>query len=295
MGMNLGLFFVFISFSAFFSHALPNDPRGDIDYWCSNTPHPEPCKFFMGGRRRFVPKGRAGFRRMAVEVAMDQALHAQVHTNELRRLCRSKHEMTAWMDCSKLISNTVLQLNKTLQGLQNKAINCSDFDVQTWLSAAMTYLEICRAGSVDLNVSDFISPIVSTNVSELISNGLSITGVLLDEEEAKGEFPSWVSDGERKLLESPSLASQASIVVAKDGSGNFGSIQAAINYGVSKRNGNGRIIIRVKVGVYSENIEISNNMNNVTLVGDGLRNTIITGSRSVKAGFTTYSSATVGK
>ncbi|KAL0382293.1 UNVERIFIED_CONTAM: putative pectinesterase/pectinesterase inhibitor 59 [Sesamum calycinum] len=35
-------------------------------------------------------------------------------------------------------------------------------------------------------------------------------------------------------------------------------------------------------------------MNKVMLVGDGLRFTVITGSRSVSSGFTTYSSATVG-
>ncbi|GMQ06451.1 hypothetical protein CsSME_00051036 [Camellia sinensis var. sinensis] len=34
-------------------------------------------------------------------------------------------------------------------------------------------------------------------------------------------------------------------------------------------------------------------MNEITLVGDGLRYTVITGSRSAMTGFTTHSSATV--
>jgi len=196
------------------------------------------------------------------------------------------------LDCSKLFDDTVLQLNRTLQGLQN---NASDFDAQTWLSAALTNLETCRAGSLELNVSDFISSILSNNVSELISNSLAINGAFLAQQDAQSGYPSWILDGERQLLKSSSLASQANFIVAKDGSGNFRSIQAAINSAVSKRTGNGRIIIYVKKGIYRENIEISSNMNEITLVGDGLRYTVITGSRSATTGFTTYSSATVGK
>ena len=51
----------------------------------------------------------------------------------------------------------------------------------------------------------------------------------------------------------------------------------------------------MKSGVYKENIEIGNKMKNIMLVGDGLKNTIITGSRSVGGGSTTFNSATVGE
>ncbi|GFY84313.1 plant invertase/pectin methylesterase inhibitor superfamily [Actinidia rufa] len=260
----------------------------------STTPHPEQCKIFMGSHHRFVPKHRTDFRTMVVQIAMERALHAQIHMKELRNHCHSKHEKAVWTDCSKLISNTIFQLNNTIQGLKTTK-NCTGIDAQTWLSTALTNLETCRVGSVELNVSRFISPIMSNNVSELISNSLAINGGFLGKQKTRAGFPSWVSDRERRLLQSPSLASQANYIVGQEGSGHFRSIQAAINYAVSKRRGNGRIIIYVKKGVYTENIEISNYMNKLTLVGDGLRYTIITGSRSVATGFTTYSSATVGK
>ncbi|XP_057489389.1 probable pectinesterase/pectinesterase inhibitor 59 [Actinidia eriantha] len=294
MAMKLGLFLVFfLPFSSFLSLAQPDKPPSGMNYWCSTTPHPEQCKIFIGSHHLFVPKHRTDFRTMVVQVAMERALHVQIHMKELRNHCHSKHEKAVWTDCSKLISNTIFQLNNTIQGLKTTK-NCTGIDAQTWLSTALTNLETCRVGSVELNVSRFISPILSNNVSELISNSLAINGGFLGKQKTRAGFPSWVSDRERRLLQSPSLASQANYVVGQEGSGHFRSIQAAINYAVSKRRGNERIIIYVKKGVYRENIEISNYMNKLTLVGDGLRYTVITGSRSVATGFTTYSSATVG-
>ncbi|KAK9293034.1 hypothetical protein L1049_021018 [Liquidambar formosana] len=227
-----------------------------------------------------------------VQVAMERAIHAQRHVLEFGSNCTNNRQKFAWADCLKLYDNTVLQLNHTLQGLQPNS-SCTDFDVQTWLSTAFTNIQTCRAGSVDLNVSDFILPLVSTNVSELISNSLAINGVLLEKETHSVGFPSWVSAHERKLLQSSSLASKAKLVVDKYGSGNFRTIQAAINAAATST-GSGRFIIHVKRGVYSENIEVGNNVNNILLVGDGMKYTIVTGSRSVVGGYTTYSSATAG-
>ncbi|CAL5343875.1 hypothetical protein CsSME_00029016 [Camellia sinensis var. sinensis] len=298
MKLGLGLILLFISFSSSSSQAPLAQPPGttgrDIDYWCNTTPHPETCKVFMRrSLKYFSPNCTAEFRTMAVQVAMDRAHRAHGHSMALGHQCRTKHEKLVWRDCSKLFDDTVFQLNRTLQGLTTNK-NCSDFDAQTWLSTALTNYQTCQKGSLELNVSSFISRMVANNVSELISNSLAINAGLLGEQEAVGDWPSWVSAGERKLLQSSSLALRANYIVAQDGSGNFRSIQEAINHAVSKRIGNTRITIHVKRGVYSENVEITNTMNKITLVGDGLRNTIITGSRSVANGYTTYSCATFG-
>lgn len=110
----------------------------------------------------------------------------------------------------------------------------------------------------------------------------------------KEGFPFWLSAGDRRLLQSSTLA--PNLVVAKDGTGNFRTINQAID-AASKRSGSGRFVIQVKNGVYEENISIGSGsgLKNIMLVGDGLRSTIITGSRSVGGGSTTFNSATVGK
>ncbi|KAL2555987.1 putative pectinesterase/pectinesterase inhibitor 60 [Forsythia ovata] len=214
--------------------------------------------------------------------------------NHSDNVVKAKEGWLQWRDCRNLIDDTIIQLNSTLQGIQTNN-SFTDFDAQTWLSTALTYIETCHSGSLELNVSNFISPIVSGNASELISNSLAINGGLLDQAQPEykdEEFPSWVTSRERHLLTDMELASRANVIVAKDGSGAFKSIQAAINYATSRRVGNGRVVIYIKRGVYRENVAISRTMNKVMLVGDGLRYTIITGSRSVSQGFTTYSSAT---
>ncbi|XP_031107482.1 probable pectinesterase/pectinesterase inhibitor 33 [Ipomoea triloba] len=256
------------------------------------------------GYNNVRPKCRSDFRTMTVGVALERAIHAQNTAKSHGSNCRGKRKKRVWMDCDKLIANTVLQLNRTLDGVKDNGPDwtnqtfCADVDAQTWLSTALTNIETCRAGAVELNVSGVIEPIVSSNVSELISNCLAVNGVLIDEHNSTAtdddEFPIWISAGERRLLQSSSVASQAKYVVSKKGRGDFRSIQAAINQATSRRRGNERIVIYIKRGVYRENVIISSKMSGIMLVGDGLRYTIITGARSVGGGYTTYSSATFG-
>ena len=221
---------------------------------------------------------------------MERALTAQSHNKWLGAKCRNEREKAAWADCLKQYQDTIQQLNQTL----DPATKCTDFDQQTWLSTALTNLDTCRAGFVELGVSDFVLPLMSNNVSKLISNSLAMKNDIPEKHTYKEGFPSWVKAGDRRLLQSTSTAAKANLVVAQDGSGNYKTIKAAIE-AAAKRSGSGRYVIHVKKGVYKENIEIGNKMKNIMLVGDGLRNTIITGSRSVGGGFTTFNSATVGK
>jgi pectinesterase len=106
-------------------------------------------------------------------------------------------------------------------------------------------------------------------------------------------FPSWFSRHEKNLLQTNSPI-KFNLVVAKDGSGHYKTVQAALD-AASKRKFKTRFVIHVKKGVYKENIEVAVHNDNIMLVGEGMQNTIITSSRSVQGGFTTYSSATAGE
>ncbi|KAI3407770.1 PMEI domain-containing protein [Psidium guajava] len=268
-----------------------------ISQWCDSTPHPGPCNYFVGHRRhdRSPPQDRSQFRQIVVEVTMDRALNAQEHVSQFGKNCTNDRQRQVWSDCTKLYYNTVRQLNWTLEGLGGAHKNCTNFDAQTWLSTALTNIEACQLGFQDLNVSDFISPALSTNLSQLISISLAVNGALLQNEQqetyAEG-FPSWVSRHDRKLLQSSTV--KANLVVSKDGTGHFRTIQAALDTAAKRRSTTARFIIYVKRGLYRENIEVANNNNNILMIGDGIKNTIITGSRSVGGGYTTYSSATAG-
>ncbi|XVF08444.1 hypothetical protein REPUB_Repub07fG0004300 [Reevesia pubescens] len=286
MATKLVLFVLFMSFSLI-SPTLSSVVTNGIDYWCDKTPNPQPCKYFMRQKpKSYVPKQKSEFRKMTVQIALERALNAQSHNRWLGKKCRNDKEKAAWADCLKLYEQTILQLNQTLDPTKS-----TDFDVQTWLSTALTNLETCRAGFVELGVSDYMLPLMSNNVSKLISNTLALNNnaSFLPRTYRHG-FPSWLKAGDRKLLQSSSPT--PNLVVAQDGSGNHRTIKEALD-AASKSSGNGRFVIRVKSGIYKENLEIGSKLKNIMLVGDGLRNTIITGSRSVGGGSTTFNSATV--
>ena len=85
------------------------------------------------------------------------------------------------------------------------------------------------------------------------------------------------------------------IVVAIDGLGNYKTISEAVAASVELRNGTKRFVIRVKASVYSENVEISKSMKNLMFIGDGNDSTIVTGSKNVHDGSSTFNSSTFGK
>ncbi|GMH08793.1 hypothetical protein Nepgr_010633 [Nepenthes gracilis] len=292
MAAKLALFLLFIAFCSLLplpSLAVTANSSG-TNMLCDQTPHPEACKYFMN----HVPSEKSEFRKMAVQIAMERAVLGQTHAKGLGPKCRNEREKAAWNDCLSLYENAIIELNKTLETNRNSSF----FDQQTWLSTALTNLETCKAGFIELGVSDFILPLMSNNVSKLISNSLSIKSNAASEKQRatyEEGFPSWVSRNDRrKLLQAAaSTTASANLVVAKDGSGNYDTVQAALS-AAANRKGTGRFIIYVKSGVYNENLVIGKNLKNIMLVGDGLSSTIISGSRSVGGGYTTFNSATVG-
>ncbi|KAK6240004.1 hypothetical protein QUC31_005473 [Theobroma cacao] len=257
--------------------------------WCSKTPNPQPCEYFLSNDPKNTPiKDEPDFLKISMQLALERAERAQSHTYLLGPKCRNKREKAAWADCLNLYELTILRLNKTV----DSSTKLNKDDAQTWLSTALTNLETCRTGFIELGVPDYILPMMSNNVSNLISNTLALNKAPYKEPSYKDGFPTWVKPGDRKLLQSSSPASRANIVVAQDGSGNYKTIKDAIS-AASKRSGSGRYVIYVKAGTYKENVEIRSKLKNIMLVGDGIGKTIITGSKSVGQGSTTFNSATV--
>ncbi|XP_075484757.1 putative pectinesterase/pectinesterase inhibitor 17 [Primulina tabacum] len=280
-------FFTLVALMSFFLPALSfSNPY--IDLWCNKTPYPEPCKHFLSNNpRHFLPKHKADFRKISIELALERALIARSNTKILGPKCRNEREKAAWADCLKLYESAIEQLNKTI----DPNSKCTDFDAQTWLSTSLTNLDTCRTGFLELGVSDFVLPLMSNDVSKLICNSLALGDNRTNHETSdyyKGGFPTWVSRGDRRLLQVGSV--RPNVMVAQDGSGNYRTIKAAID-AAGRRSGSGRFVIHVKRGVYRENLDTK--LKNIMLVGDGLKKTIITGSRSVGGGSTTFNSATV--
>ncbi|CAN0902559.1 Probable pectinesterase/pectinesterase inhibitor 60 [Linum grandiflorum] len=299
-------------FSFFFSFPIASLAQGYTNHssllqWCKETPHPTTCNHYTSRISCPHPNGptkRSEFRTMIVEAALERAIDVERRVYRLRSKAQTHQQRVAWIDCMRLHLSTVRHINHTLQGLRSAPKLCTNLDAQTWLSSSLTNLDTCQLGFTDLNVTEFLNPVVSgSNLSELISNTLAVNHGLLtaeedeDEEDDEGAtFPKWFGNHEGRLLQGrPGLGGdlKGNLVVAGDGSGNFKTVQAAIDF-AKRRKYKTRFVIRVKAGVYKENIEVDYDNSYIWLIGDGIRKTIITGDRSVGSGYTTFSSATAG-
>lgn len=157
-------------------------------------------------------------------------------------------------------------------------------DIQTWLSAALTFQQACKDTADSLRVSeefmvqlskkmDYLSQLVSNPlalVNRITGNSRNNTTRPLGQDQAT--FPKWVYARDRKLLQATIIKADA--VVAKDGSGNYETISKAIEAASGKR-----FVIYVKSGVYRE--KIRTNKDGITLIGDGRYSTVVVGDDSV--------------
>lgn len=88
-------------------------------------------------------------------------------------------------------------------------------------------------------------------------------------------LPTWFSGADRRLLAAKGGAAAPNAVVAKDGSGQFKTINDALNSYPPKHEG--RFVIYVKEGVYEEKVIVDKKKPNVYMYGDGIGKTIVTG------------------
>ncbi|EES02701.1 putative pectinesterase/pectinesterase inhibitor 22 [Sorghum bicolor] len=197
-------------------------------------------------------------------------------------------------------------------------------DLHAWLSAALGNQDTCVEGfhGTDGRLLHRVEAAVA-QLTQLVSNLLamhkrlrSITPLLhhgpptnknngTSGGGAGDELPPWVMDievddgdkqdqDEEELVAKRARAGRVStrvdVVVAQDGSGRYRTVSEAVarapNH--SKR----KYVIYVKRGVYHENVEVRKKKTNIVIVGEGMGETVISGSRSFSSGWTTFRSAT---
>ena len=138
-----------------------------------------------------------------------QIEHAIIDSNNTSSLglkCQNEQEKVAWKDCVELYGYTVLKFNETL----DPNTRCTQDDIQTWLSSALTNQQTCQDGFIELGVSNYFLILLHNFVSKLISNTMSLNKVLYDEPNYKGSYPIWMKPNDQKLLSSSSsLVAQA--------------------------------------------------------------------------------------
>ncbi|CAL9195668.1 unnamed protein product [Musa hybrid cultivar] len=268
---------------------------GDPILSCSQTPYPQVCSSMVSGVPLFAQsETQSGFRDLLLQATLDRTLLAHKHASAMNLAPLDEPAKAAWADCLELFGDTIGHLNRSL------GHSSSAEDAQTWLSAAMANQQTCKNGFAELGtLFPFTSSLfMANNISESLSNSLAVNNAM-PRGKAPGNrrllsqgFPGWVKAADRKLLQSSSSTIKANLVVAKDGSGDYKTISEAVAASAKLRSGTSRFVILVKSGIYNENVVITNSMKNIMMIGDGMDATVVTGSKNVQDGSTTFRSAT---
>ncbi|KAF0921399.1 hypothetical protein E2562_006968 [Oryza meyeriana var. granulata] len=229
----------------------------------------------------------------------------------------------ALRDCRMLLDDCRADVTRALSSIAWRGVDGPAQDLQAWLSAVITFQGSCvdmfPQGEIRDQVRDAMEKAreISSNAIAIIQQGAAFAAMLdlhaseshpdgnevdvedshhdeerhLEEEESP--VPSWVASEDRRLLaagEEFVAGLTPNVTVAKDSSGDFTNISAALD--ALPETYTGRYVIYVKEGVYEETVNITNRMANITMYGDGSKKSIITGSKSVADGIRMWKTAT---
>ncbi|CAA3010268.1 pectinesterase-like [Olea europaea subsp. europaea] len=275
---------------------------------CQGTLYPELCvstlSTFPDLQEKSIPEVISAL----VNVTRTEVLVCASNATDLRRKLKKHHSIDrrALDDCLELFSDTVTELKTTLSNLaENSSEEKHYTNIQTLLSAAMTNQYTCLDGFAysKNNTRRYIQGRLK-KISMHLSNSLALLKKIKMEKKGsrntelfdgygsmKNGFPVWLKRKDRALLRASVNQTQFDLVVAKDGSGNFTTINEALS--AAPNNRDKRFVIHIRGGTYYEYVEVERRKSMIMFVGDGIGKTLIKGNRNVADGWTTFRSSTV--
>ncbi|XP_037414395.1 pectinesterase-like [Triticum dicoccoides] len=267
---------------------------------CTNSPDPASCHAIVADAVLTSPGAHPSRPARVLRAILARSLHqhdaAAAAVAGMHGRASDPRQRAALADCVQL-----MELARDRLADAADHTTATPEDARTWLSAMLTDHVTCLDGLNNGPPRDAVGaqlePLMSlASASLAVLNAVGSCTAADDiardvlAEAAADELPSWVPSADRALLEG-SGAVQADVVVAKDGSGKYNTVQAAVDAAPDR--GKRRYVIYVKKGVYKENLAVWKKKRELMIVGDGMDATVITGSRNVVDGATTFNSATL--
>jgi pectinesterase len=242
---------------------------------------------------------------------LDQALQELSSSMNASARQKSMSDIQAWLTAAMEFHTTCIDAFMEISPADGRALQNQTSHTVELFSNALAFANALAAYGEDVMdwkptgfslPSNFsLSDLANTPLPKLPSFGnrrlLSSPELDLEESDEGFKLPSWVVDEhvQRHLLATPT---SFNAIVAKDGSGDFESIQDAVDASLKDgMNDSSRYVIYIKAGEYKEQVKIPKSAVNLMLIGDGIDQTIITGNKSVALtpNMTTFKSATLSK
>ncbi|KAG2697804.1 hypothetical protein I3843_07G122500 [Carya illinoinensis] len=279
---------------------------------CGKTDYKEACQKSLSSAAENGNTDPKEFLKAAIQSTINEVAKASNFSDKLIQNMSGANprvKMSA-EDCKDLLQFAADELQASFSTVGDANMhteNDRSADLKTWLSAVISYQQTCLDGLEEAPEYHSLMKQNLQDASALTSNALAIVSELADFLKSFGlefkikpsgrrllsqdGYPSWFSASDRKLLASHNNGGVVpNAVVAKDGSGHFKTIAAAL--AAYPKNLRGRYVIYVKAGVYDEYITVAKDQKNIFMYGDGPRKTIVTGRKSNRDGFSTFKTAT---
>ncbi|KAI5058501.1 hypothetical protein GOP47_0026671 [Adiantum capillus-veneris] len=294
---------------------------------CNATRFPDTCVESFNDNPESLTANPLQLVTLGVKIALSKTAEAYDLSLELAKQAGlNPLELMALQDCSELLGNTLDYLNSSitqLLSLDVKSLQKTLENIEVLLSTASSEQTACTDNFFNISGSAKDAMFLKQQyVDEILINAVCLVETLAElgtdlsswkkvvssipnfhlrrllstEEDHESRLAHWASMMERELQAAPAPNSTSGIdlVVAKDGTGHYKTLKAALD--AVPEDYEGRYVIYIKAGEYDEGpFNISKVLKGLTLIGDGCNKTIITGDANVaKKGYTTYRSATVG-
>ncbi|KAJ0035300.1 hypothetical protein Pint_24470 [Pistacia integerrima] len=277
---------------------------------CQPTDYKETCEKSLNaqGGNLTDPKDLI---KVEFKAAIDELKLAVKNTSAWNNANKDPKVKQAFENCDDLLDSAIEDLNTSyskLGALDFSKVDGYIQDVKVFLSGAATFQESCldEFENVKGDFGEKMRRLLNTS-RELTSNGLAMmnefSSVLNSlnitstkrQLLSRDEFPSWLNEGRRRLLDETPGTIQADVIVAQDGSGKFKTISEALNLVPDFKNNptNKTFVIYIKEGIYNEYVTVTKHMPNVMFLGDGPLKTKITGNKNFIDGTKTMNTATV--
>ncbi|CAN8255756.1 unnamed protein product [Cochlearia groenlandica] len=243
--------------------------------------------------------------RAAFNVTMKQISDVAKKSQTMIELQNDPRAKMALDQCKELMDYAFGELSNSFEELGRFEFHKLDealIKLRVWLSATISHEQTCLDGfqGAQGNAGETMKKALKTAV-QLTHNGLAMVTEMSNylgqmqfpemnsRRLLSQESPSWVDGRARRLLNAPLSEVKPDMVVAQDGSGQYKTINEALE-NVPKKN-NATFVVHIKGGVYKEFVQVNRSMTNLVFIGDGPQKTIITGDKSFKDGITTYRTA----
>ncbi|XP_062088876.1 putative pectinesterase/pectinesterase inhibitor 45 [Humulus lupulus] len=281
---------------------------------CNATDYKDKCenalmlglKNYSSGLSRHRPEG---YLKTAILSAKDELHRAFNKTKSFK--FSNPDEEKAFADCEVLMEDAMEELEASISTVkENNILNKTPL-LKSWLSAVISYQQTCIDGFPEGKMKTDMTKLFKAS-KEFTSNSLAliseVTSLLstyqtvstarnLQEKEKNSPasldrdgFPNWIGHEDRRVLKVKGDLPTPNVTVAKDGTGDFTTINDALAAIPSKYQG--RYVIYIKEGIYEETVVVTKKMVNVTIYGDGSQKSIITGSKNFVDGVRTFQTAT---